>query len=55
VRRCWRFGQESPVDAFIVVSELEQQIVDNVRRKEAEVAAWIGRLIHHMNQTEGPS
>lgn len=52
VRRCWRFGQESPVDAFVVVSELEQQIVDNVRRKEAEVAAWIGRLIHHMNQEE---
>ena len=50
VRRCWRFGQQSPVDAYVVVSELEQQIVDNVRRKEQEVAAWIGRLIHHMQQ-----
>ena len=52
VRRCWRFGQESPVDAYVVVSELEQQIVDNVRRKETEVASWIDRLIHHMNNTK---
>jgi len=52
VRRCWRFGQESPVNAHVVVSELEQQIVDNVRRKESEVAAWIGRLIHHMNKEQ---
>lgn len=50
VRRCWRFGQTSHVDAYVVVSELEQQIVDNVRRKESEVAAWIGRLVHHMQQ-----
>lgn len=50
LRRCWRFGQPSAVDAWVVVSELEQQIVDNVRRKETEVAAWIGRLIHHMSQ-----
>ena len=52
VRRCWRFGQESPVTAFVVVSELEQLIVDNVRRKESEVAAWIDRLIIHMNAKE---
>jgi hypothetical protein len=34
------------------VSELEQQIVANVRRKETDVAAWIDRLIHHMNAKE---
>lgn len=52
VRRCWRFGQSEPVVAYVVVSELEQQIVDNVRRKEAEVAAWIDRLIHHMTEAQ---
>ena len=52
VRRCWRFGQDKAVTAYVVVSELEQQIVDNVRRKESEVAAWIGRLIHHMNKEQ---
>lgn len=52
VRRCWRFGQENPVTAHIVVSELEQQIVDNVRRKESEVASWVARLVYHMNHQE---
>lgn len=48
IRRCWRFGQSSPVDAHIVVSELESQIVDNVRRKEAEAAQMTARLVSHM-------
>jgi hypothetical protein len=52
VRRCWRFGQENAVEAHVVVSELEQQIVDNVRRKETEVAAWTERLIHHMKANQ---
>ena len=52
IRRCWRFGQSKPVDAHIVVSALEQQIASNVARKEQEVAAWIDRLIHHMNRQE---
>jgi superfamily II DNA helicase RecQ len=52
IRRCWRFGQNKPVQAHIVVSELEQQIVNNVRRKETEVAAWVDRLVHHMNRRD---
>ena len=49
MRRCWRFGQENPVEAYVVVSELEQQIVDNVRRKETEVAGWVDRLVWHID------
>lgn len=48
IRRCWRFGQTESVDAFVVVSELEQQIVNNILRKESQVAEWTERLIHHM-------
>lgn len=40
VRRCWRYGQTEPVDAYVVVSELETQIVDNVARK-AKQAGWL--------------
>jgi superfamily II DNA helicase RecQ len=50
VRRCWRFGQESPVDAYVVVSELEQQIVENIIRKEQTVAEWVDRLVRHMKE-----
>jgi superfamily II DNA helicase RecQ len=48
IRRCWRFGQQKQVDAWVVVSELEQQIVNNIMRKESEVTTWTDRLIHHM-------
>ena len=34
IRRCYRFGQQHPVEAHVVVSELEQQIALNVARKE---------------------
>lgn len=45
IRRCWRFGQTEPVEAHIVVSELEMAIVDNVRRKETEAARMNEQLI----------
>ena len=47
VRRCWRFGQTEEVEAHIVVSSLEQQIVDNVLRKEAEAADSTSHLVHY--------
>ena len=47
IRRCWRFGQHEPVDVTIVVSPLEQQIVNNVRAKEHEVSDWTKALIRH--------
>jgi DNA modification methylase len=35
IRRSWRYGQHAPeVRAYIVVSEVEREIVANVRRKE---------------------
>jgi superfamily II DNA/RNA helicase len=47
IRRCYRFGQTEPVDVHIVVSELERQIVDNVRRKEAEAAGTTAGLVKY--------
>ena len=34
VRRCWRFGQKSPVDVEVFVTDLEESIVENVLRKK---------------------
>ena len=48
IRRCWRFGQEHPVDVHIVVSDLEMRIVENVRRKEAEATRMVGALVSAM-------
>lgn len=34
VRRCWRFGQDYPVDVYIIISEKEGCVVDNITEKQ---------------------
>ena len=48
IRRCWRYGQTQPVHAHIIVSEAEQMVVENVRRKEAAAATLSAQLRAHM-------
>ena len=35
VRRCWRFGQSEPVNVYIILSEKEVSILENIKRKQA--------------------
>lgn len=51
VRRCWRFGQTRPVYAHIIVSHLEQAIVENVRAKEREAQRVTSALVQQMPAT----
>ena len=37
VRRCWRFGQEKTVNVYIILSEKEVSILENIRRKQAQM------------------
>ncbi len=48
VRRCWRYGQTSPVHVYVVVSEPEAAVHDNVLRKEREAEALTADLIRHV-------
>lgn len=48
VRRCWRFGQRRPVEVHIVASRLEQAVLENIRRKEAQVAELFERVVRAM-------
>lgn len=50
IRRCWRYGQSRPVRAHIIVSQLESQIVANVKRKERQAAQATTALIRHMHE-----
>ncbi len=52
IRRCWRFGQDNPVDAHVFASDLEGAVVANLGRKEsqssemvAEMAAYTAKAI----------
>jgi len=37
VRRCWRFGQNNPVDVYIILSDRELNVLDNITRKQEQM------------------
>jgi len=47
-RRCWRFGQKSPVNIHIIISENEGNVLENVRRKEAYSKKMMEGMIKNM-------
>jgi hypothetical protein len=49
VRRCWRFGQERPVRVDIVMTEGEQRVAANLRRKSEAADRMFTELVAHMN------
>ena len=48
VRRFWRFGQQKPVTAHIIASELEGATVANIKRKEADADRMAAAMVMHM-------
>lgn len=52
LRRCWRFGQQQPVDVEIVVSEVEGKVSGNVWRKEREHERMAAEVIACMADAE---
>jgi hypothetical protein len=52
IRRCWRFGQTSPVDACVVISDCEVGVAENVRKKERAAAMVAKEVISEMSDYE---
>lgn len=52
IRRSYRFGQKKPVDVFIVLSDHEQEILQNVQRKGKEAQRMSQNLIDHVKNYE---
>lgn len=48
VRRCWRYGQENEVNVHNIMTEAEQPIRDNRKRKEIESDEMRRAMIVHM-------
>jgi len=49
VRRCWRFGQKHPVNAYVIVSDLETNVVENVKRKESDALMMRTEMVKNMH------
>jgi len=52
IRRCWRFGQNHPVDVSIVLSESEEMVARNVKRKQGQSDQMSREVIGHMKDEE---
>jgi hypothetical protein len=48
VRRCYRFGQEHPVDVHVITHESEGNVVENIKRKEADALAMAESMVLNM-------
>jgi DNA methylase/Helicase conserved C-terminal domain len=51
VRRCWRFGQKQEVNVFVITSSLEQAVVENIERKQADADKMLAEMIKRMKNT----
>ena len=49
VRRCWRFGQRSPVKVDVVTTEGEQNVMKNLTSKSVAADAMYDVLVREMN------
>jgi DNA modification methylase/superfamily II DNA or RNA helicase len=52
IRRCWRYGQSEPVEAHVVVTDHEAEIVENVRRKESQAETLTREIIEEARMFE---
>ncbi len=49
VRRCWRYGQQLPVDLDVVATEGELRVLTNMRRKAVKATAMFESLVRERN------
>lgn len=49
LRRFWRFGQREPVTAYLIISNQEQAVLQNIKRKERDVDLMMAETARFMS------
>jgi hypothetical protein len=49
VRRCWRFGQQHPVEVDVITTEGGSKVLANLQRKADQADRMFSELVAHMN------
>lgn len=52
IRRCWRFGQDKEVNVYIVLSEFEREILENIKRKDLQARRLREKMIEKLKDLE---
>lgn len=50
IRRCWRFGQTSPVSCKVITADTEGMVVKNIERKEADAMRMAEMMVSNMHE-----
>jgi superfamily II DNA or RNA helicase len=50
IRRCWRYGQKSPVEVHIITSEAEGSVKQNIERKQRDAERMIMEMVKHTKE-----
>lgn len=50
VRRCWRFGQTMPVNAYVITADTEGAVVKNIQRKEEDAKRMAEEMVANMHE-----
>ena len=45
IRRCWRFGQDKPVNVHVITADIEGNVVDNIKRKEKDAEKMSEKMV----------
>jgi DNA modification methylase/superfamily II DNA or RNA helicase len=48
IRRCWRFGQERPVQVHVFASKAERVVIENVQRKSKEAERMMEQIVRYL-------
>ena len=48
IRRCWRFGQSSPVECYLVYDWAEGAVIENIKRKDADATVMADAMVDVM-------
>lgn len=51
VRRCWRFGQEKPVDVHIIATDRNLAVLENIKRKQEQADEAAAQTVAAMEDT----
>ena len=48
IRRCWRYGQTHDVNVHVIISEAELNVLDNIKRKQADMEKMQNNMVSLM-------
>lgn len=51
VRRCWRFGQKRPVNVDLIYTQGDENVINNLKRKQQQAEDMFENLVREMNNS----